>query len=373
MSQLSYNNRLCQAMPLLLGIMCCIPVAAATAQTEQLNTTIESETDEVVDSRQPVLPTNIALDDNVNREALTSYLLGPGDRLEMSVFGFPEYTGPLSVLPDGTVALPLVGNIVAAGKTTEQLEQELRVVLNRVLVDPAVSITLNSLRPVVINVAGEVHRPGPVQLQDVRNLNQNIVVAFAQPSVGEALVEAGGVRRTADIRRVTVIRRLPSGDTLSTEVNLWDALGSANLPEGMSLRDGDLVFVPRLAEGELVDSQLLARSSLAPDTVRVRVVGEVTRPGEVDVPPNSSLSSAVAIAGGPTEDAKLKSVAFIRMDETTGEVIQETVDLRDLVDTHQIQDGDVIAVPKKRSGSILDFAARVTNPLNFLFRIFDNN
>jgi polysaccharide biosynthesis/export protein len=168
---------------------------------------------------------------------------------------------------------------------------------------------------------------------------------------------------------VVVMRSLPNGETARIKVNLWDALWSETLPEDTLLRDGDLVFVPRLEAGEIADSRLLARSSLAPETVRVRVVGEVTRPGEVPVPPNSSLSSAVAIAGGPTDDARLSEVAFIRMNDA-GEIEQELVDLSSLVDTYQVQDGDVVVVPKTTSGSALDFAQRLLGPLGFLFGLF---
>lgn len=358
-------NRLSKAMPLILGLMCCVP-AAVRAQALP----------EIPPPTEPELPLGI---NTTNTAILTdsmpsSYLLGPGDRIDITVYGYPEYTGSTSILPDGSITLPIVGDVLAAGKTTEQLTQDLSVTLNRILVDPSVSVTLTALRPIVINVSGEVYRPGPLELRETTNIagNNNNDFSYAPPSISRALVEAGGIKRTADIRDVTVIRELPSGAVVRTKVNLWDALWSATLPEEMLLRDGDLVYIPRLADGEeLIDNRLLATSSLAPDTVRVRVVGEVTRPGEVAVPPNSSLSSAVAIAGGPTDDARLKDVGFIRMNDTTGEIIQEEVDLRDLVDTYQIQDGDVIIVPKTTSGSVLDLAARLVNPLGFLFRLFD--
>ncbi|NEP17593.1 MAG: polysaccharide export protein [Leptolyngbya sp. SIO4C1] len=303
--------------------------------------------------------------------AASAYILGPGDQIEVRVYGFEEYTGPVTILPDGTITLPLVGKVPAAGRTTEQLTQELTVILDRLLVDPYVSVTLNALRPVVVNVSGEVYRPGPIQLQgETSTVSRSGGEVSGPPSVSTALVQAGGVTRMADIRDVVVMRALPSGQTVRTQVNLWDALWSETLPEDLLLRDGDLVFVPRLEEGELLDRRLLARSSLSPETVRVRVVGEVTDPGEVPVPPNSSLSSAIAIAGGPTEDAKLSEVAFIRMNDA-GEVEQEVVDLRNLVDTYQVQDGDVVVVPKSTTGSVLDFAQRLLGPLNFLFRIFE--
>lgn len=307
--------------------------------------------------------------------AASSYLLGPGDQIQVSVYGYEEYTGPMLVLPDGTITLPIVGKVLAAGRTTDQLTQELTVVLDRVLVDPYVSVTLDALRPVVVNVSGEVYRPGPAQLRGVTSATNNSSSGsssdniIAPPSVSAALVEAGGVTRTANIREVVVLRSLPNGETVRTRVNLWDSLWSESLSEDMLLRDGDLVFVPRLAEGEAVDSRLLARSSLSPSTVRVRVVGEVTRPGEVPVPPNSSLSSAVAIAGGPTDDAKLNEVAFIRMNDA-GEVEQEVIDLSNLVDSYQVQEGDVIIVPKTGTASVLDFAQRLLGPLGFLLRIF---
>lgn len=305
--------------------------------------------------------------------AASSYLLGPGDQIQVSVYGYEEYTGPMLVLPDGTITLPIVGKVLAAGRTTDQLTQELTVVLDRVLVDPYVSVTLDALRPVVVNVSGEVYRPGPAQLRGVTSAT---TVSFSgssdpvgPPSVSAALVEAGGVTRTANVREVVVLRSLPNGETVRTKVNLWDSLWSESLSEDMLLRDGDLVFVPRLAEGETVDARLLARSSLSPSTVRVRVVGEVTRPGEVPVPPNSSLSSAVAIAGGPTDDAKLNEVAFIRMNDA-GEVEQAVIDLSNLVDSYQVQEGDVIIVPKTGTASVLDFAQRLLGPLGFLLRVF---
>jgi len=222
---------------------------------------------------------------------------------------------------------------------------------------------------VVVNVSGEVYRPGPVELQNVTNVAFAEASSYGSPSVSEALVQAGGVTRTADIREVVVMRSQPSGEIARTKVNLWDSLWSETLPAELLLQDGDLVFVPSADDGSTIDSRLLARSSLSPDTVRVRVVGEVTRPGEVQVPPDSSLSSAVAIAGGPTDDAKLNEVAFVRMGDN-GDVSQEVVDLRNLVDTYQVQDGDVIVVAKRETSSVLDFSQRLLGPLGFLFRLF---
>ena len=101
----------------------------------------------------------------------------------------------------------------------------------------------------------------------------------------------------------------------------------------------------------------------------MRVVGEVKKPGEIQAPSDSSLSSAVAIAGGPTVDARLRQFAFIRMNEQ-GKVVRQTVDLQNLTDTYQVQEGDVIIIPKKTSSSIIDGVGRVLSPFTGLLRLF---
>jgi polysaccharide export outer membrane protein len=181
-------------------------------------------------------------------------------------------------------------------------------------------------------------------------------------------MEAGGVTQNGDIRQVVLKRSLPEGNSHKITINLWDAIWSENADQDLIVQDGDSIFVPALPAGADVDRRLVARSKLAPDTVRVRVVGEVKRPGEVEVPPNSALSSAVAIAGGPTEDAELREVVFIRLSEQ-GDVETQQVNLSNLNDNFQIQEGDVLMVPKKEVASTMDFISRLVSPFNFLLNV----
>ncbi len=329
----------------------------------------------------PVLPT-AASDSQIPlntraataRSEIPTYVLGPGDNLDITVFDYTEFTGPKVVLPDGTITLPLIGAVTVTGKTTEQLAQELSRRLQIYLVNPVVTVSLVNLRPVVVNVSGEVQRPGPVQLRGLTsaraNMGDNASPGDSAPTVATAIALAGGITREADIRQVVIRRAGGAGGAASTTVNLWDSIQSDVPPSALVLQDGDAVYIPRLAAGAAVDPRLTARSSYAPATVRVRVVGEVVRPGEVQVPPNSSLSSAVAIAGGPTEDARLSQVAFVRMD-ADGRISRQTVDLRNLTDTFQVQDGDVIIVPKKGSATALDTVGRLLPPFGFLLNLIN--
>lgn len=301
------------------------------------------------------------------------YILKPGDRLEINVFGFEEFTALLKViLPDGNITMPLIGSFRAAGKTPTEVQQELTILLEKdYLVEPVVTVTLESSRPVVVNVAGEVERPGPVQLNSLTtNLGRNNQGNSDRrlPTVSAAVIEAGGVTRRADISRIVLRRSRGEGRSITTTIDFWKSLQSDATVQDLLLQDGDSIFVPPLAVDATPDPKLLARSALAPETVRVRVAGEVKRPGEVEVTPESSLSSAVAIAGGPTVDADLEEVRFIRLNED-GIVVEQEVDLSTLTDNYQIQEGDVIYVPRNERAERLDYAGRFSGPINAFLNI----
>lgn len=316
-----------------------------------------------------------------NSTSNASYILGAGDQISLSVIGYPEFTGTLAVLPDSTVNLPLVGPIRAGGLTPNQLSDVLTQQLRVYLVDPVVSVGLAVQRPIVVTISGEVHRPGPLQLSSLSNSNSSTLDVNstsnsttnarldsrpAIPTLSSAVLLAGGVTRDADIRQVTVRRPLPNGQVEQLSFNLWEAVTSGAALDDLALRDGDAIFVPTLV-GDAIDRRTVASSSLAPSTVRVKVVGEVTRPGEIEVPPDSSISSAVAIAGGPTEDAQLSNVSLVRQTES-GQIAQEEIDLSNLVDSYQVEEGDVIVVAKRGYLSVVDGIGRVLNPLN-IFRL----
>jgi polysaccharide biosynthesis/export protein len=310
----------------------------------------------------------------------TPYFIGPGDELKITVVGYPEYTGTQVVLSDGTIALPLVGNVMAADRTPSQLTADLSTQLDKYLVKPVVAVNISTLRPITINVSGEVQHPGPIQLRSVTTASGAIpgttsagVVTLQRPTVTTALLEAGGITREADLRRVTLRRFSPSSTLLASRpepinINLWDAITTDAPARDLVLQDGDTLFIPKLAAND-VDKLLMARSSIAPRTVRVKVVGEVKKPGEILVPPDGSLSSAIAIAGGPTEKARMKEVSFIRIAEN-GKAEQKTLDLRTLSDSIQVQDGDVILVPQTAADRGLTVANQVVSPLGLILRLF---
>lgn len=356
------------------------PAEAPSSPSDSLNFR------ETLQEAEPVRPTNFSND------LYSDYLLGPGDQIRTDILGYETFEWASTqrvILSDGSIRLPLIGTISAAGKTLEELEADVANLLSRTLVEPDVDMSLVVLRPVVINIAGDVYRPGPIQLGSLTQAQTNIAggnnltTTTNTPTLTAALAAAGGIRRTADIRQVIIQRRLANGQTAEYKVNLWDALRGEDNLGVLVMFDGDSVFVPRAAAESGIDQALVASSSISPTNIRVRVVGEgVVNPGEVQIQPNSSISGAVAAAGGPNADAALQNVRLIRLSES-GQVEEEQVDLANLVDNYQVQDGDVIFVPKRGVLVGIDRFNRLLTPilaplggifgiLN-IFGAFDNN
>lgn len=290
--------------------------------------------------------------------------------LDIKVYDYEEYTGTQVVLPDGTITLPLIGRLIASDKTPDALTQEITARLQPLLKNPVVTIGINKLRPIRVNVAGEVQRPGPIQLQSLAPVNAiGSTNQVLTPTLTEALLQAGGVNRNADIRHVVLKRYSPNGSATPVIVNLWEGLRSENASTDQILMDGDTIFVPKAEGDNPIDRRVMARAVFSPKTVRVRVVGEVKKPGEVEVPPDGTLSSAVAIAGGPTEKARLSKVTFVRMNEN-GKVDRRNLDLRNLTDDQQVQDGDVLIVHKSVGRDLLDIGSQLLGPFGVFLNIF---
>jgi polysaccharide biosynthesis/export protein len=301
---------------------------------------------------------------------LAAYLLGPGDRLDISALGYAEYTGSQIILPDGTITLPVIGRVIAAGKTTKQLSTELVQRLKPYLVAPDLNIRVSSLRPLLITLTGEVQRPGPVQLNSLGGASAGGAGSSSSsaPTLSQAILLAGGITQEADIRGVILSRFQPGGAPINITLNLWETLRAPGGPPDLLLRDGDTLHVPRARAVSEVDLQVLSRSSFSPRSIKVRVVGEVTAPGEKEVPPNTTVSQSVAVAGGPTRQANLAAVRYVRL-LPNGVIEQKGVNISDLGDTVTVQNGDVIVVPPTDISKGSDILRQILDPL-ILLRLF---
>lgn len=163
---------------------------------------------------------------------LTSYRLGPEDVISVNVFDLPKYSkSGITIPPDGKIDYYLVrGGIHVAGKTTQQVADEIARHLDEYIIDPKVNVSLDKAMSARYGVLGDVAQPG------VRIMTRRV-------SVYEALAEAGGVLRTGDKKKVTVLRWTADRrlDPLTIDVA---AIEKGKAPDSYFLRPGDQIFVP---------------------------------------------------------------------------------------------------------------------------------
>lgn len=177
-------------------------------------------------------------------EAEPEYLLYPGDEIEVAMPTATELTRTLRVGPDGRIALPLVGQAMAADRTISELEYALSEAYAAELVRPVVEVTLKTAGPLKVWVAGEVRTPGVYDMPGDIDAYQ-------------AIVQAGDFLPSARSQQVALIRRGPGGVRMMRAVDLRPRRG-----EIVALRRGDILFVPRTTLGELANFFTQVRNAL---------------------------------------------------------------------------------------------------------------
>ena len=96
---------------------------------------------------------------NASPAAPDNYVLASGDQIEITIFGEPDLTRTVAIKPDGVIALPLVNQVKASGKTAAQLEAELIRLYSKYLRKPSISVIVRQFRMDRVYVMGEVSRP----------------------------------------------------------------------------------------------------------------------------------------------------------------------------------------------------------------------
>ncbi len=236
------------------------------------------------------------------------YVLGPGDTIEILVLGDPDLSRTVAIKPDGTIALPLVGEVTAAGKTTSRLAAELVGRYSKYLKAPSISVAVREFRVDRIYILGQVNRPGEYQVRP-------------GVSVFELLASAGGPTTRADLAKTTIIR----GKTEAIPLNLLEAFMKSKSPD-VKLLTGDVLFVPETDR-------------------RIVVLGQVNRPGAYDLLEGQRVSDLLAAAGGVTNKAATSRVFIVRGAE------QISVDVKQILAGNleaniPLRAGDMMVIPE---------------------------
>jgi polysaccharide export outer membrane protein len=159
-----------------------------------------------------------------------SYLIGPGDVLEISVWKEEALTKLVTVLPDGKISFPLIGETMATGKTVAQLKDEIETRLARYVPDPVLSVSIYQMNSLNIYVVGKVNKPGRFAL----NANADVL---------QALAMAGGLNSFAKRGQIKVFRK-QDGNTKIFDFDYDDVTDGKKLEQNIQLVRGDVIVVP---------------------------------------------------------------------------------------------------------------------------------
>jgi polysaccharide export outer membrane protein len=160
------------------------------------------------------------------------YVIGVGDRLEINVWKDEELSTEAYVRPDGTVTIPLIGDVVATGRSPTDLKKEIKQRLDRYVKDAIVTVAVTEVNSYSFTVTGNVAHPGVFS-------NRNWV------TISEAIALAGGPSRYGDADAVVVIRRdQPKARPRRIPID-YDAILEGDAPEqDIVILNGDTIYVP---------------------------------------------------------------------------------------------------------------------------------
>lgn len=257
--------------------------------------------------------------------SVPSAVIRPGDTLEIQVASETGLSKSYTVDASGNITVEMVGQVPAAGRTADQLAQELRTRLGRFLKQPTLTVALSAPARQEVLITGEVLRPGAVKLRPGDGLL-------------DALAIVGGLGPRADGTRATLVRR---GQAQPQPINA-ELLLKGDLSQNLSLNDGDIIQVPKR------------------EAATYQVVGEVRQPGTRALDGTVRLLDAIVASGGLTDRADRSRVTLSRKDQKQSTLIDlDQVLAGDSSVNVTIQPGDLLSVGAR---SIIQVGGEVRTP-----------
>ena len=282
------------------------------------------------DGQNPASPSEPAKESTPQNTspATASLTLGPGDEVEVAVYGAPDLSAHTRITSDGNVSLPLVGYVRVEGLTSSEAEAAIENQLRQtnVLNDPHVSVFVKEFTSSGVTVVGEVGKPGAYTILGPHRLF-------------DIIQSAGGLTEKAASRAVITHR---GSDTSNTFELSKDPAQMAQ--SNVEVQPGDTIVVP-----------------IAPI---VYVLGEVGKPGGYALGSgiNGVTILRVVAAGGPTRDASVGKTKMLP--KTPNGLEQVPVPLKKILSAKapdvQLEPDDIIFIPNSKMKEILNGGALIT-------------
>ena len=246
----------------------------------------------------PIL--NIPVDPN--------YLLGPGDSVNILIYGKANQNITIEINRDGIINIPEIGPLSVAGLTFIELKKLIETRISEQMIGVNTSITLGNLRSMQIFVLGESFKPGAYTISSLS-------------TVTHALLASGGVSDIGSLRNIQVKRE---GELINT-IDLYDLLLKGDRKNDIRLNQGDVVFIPTAKN-------------------LVSISGQVIRPAIYEIKENTTLGNVINLAGGLSPKAYPRSATLERITDD-GFVTSVNLDLKSVESLSiKIKAGDHIKI-----------------------------
>jgi protein involved in polysaccharide export with SLBB domain len=209
-----------------------------------------------------------------------NYILGPGDELQVSVYGVQEYNASIPVSVEGKVSIQYVGEISVSGMSIEAATQKIKGAMVKVYStigsgESQVAISLSRIRTIRVTIIGS-KQPGNYSISSLA-------------TVYNALFLGGGPGKNESYRNIELIRN----NKIYTKVDVYKFLVNGDQSENVGLKDNDVIRIPAYNQ-------------------RVTLEGQVKRPGIFELKPRETFSDLLSFASGFNEFAYTASVNVLQ-------------------------------------------------------------
>jgi polysaccharide export outer membrane protein len=172
---------------------------------------------------------------NVDESDETYYVIGPGDSLSIQVYRTPELSTGVTVRPDGRITIPLIEDLLVAGKTSTQAAREIEEKLKQYVKDPAVTVIVQSFNGPFdrqIKVIGEATNPKAL------NYRQHMTIL-------DVMIETGGVTKFAAGNSAVIVRHYGTPEQETFNVRLTDLIKNGDISKNVEMLPGDTLIIPQ--------------------------------------------------------------------------------------------------------------------------------
>jgi protein involved in polysaccharide export with SLBB domain len=242
-----------------------------------------------------------------------NYIIGPGDRLEVQLYGTQNRNLRLTVDREGRINFPELGPINVSGQLFDQVREMVEARVARQMIGVHASVSMGDTRSIRVFVLGEAQRPGSYTISGLG-------------TVTSALFAAGGVKTIGSLRNIQLKRQ----GTVVRRLDLYDLLIRGDTTDDAKLLPGDVIFVP-------------------PVGLTVSVAGEVHRPAIYEVKNESTIDDVIGLAGGLTPEADHSRVTLTRIDEMQRRVVLQVDPSSAEGKARGVRNGDLLQIARLRS------------------------